>query len=250
MAYDLMDPGQIGMNALAAFERGQGMKKQEQAQNALSAYAVTPDAPGAFETLAKYHPEIAIQERSRREAAQREARMRELTGKAAQGDKGALLEMWGVDPDTAIKLDDRQKEETLKGFKYLGTAALQIAELPPEQHAQAWDGYIDQGIAMGFDGLAQYKGKYSPQALNAVAARADKMKDFLAADDPQLRNVAYGDTVVDTRPVASGGSPRVVIAPNPGNAQTGTPAANIPPPPPGFVMNGGPTQPASGQFPQ
>ena len=70
--WSLLNQG--GNNALDYFQVGQKMgqdvrasREKRDGQNALSAYALNPDAPGAFEGLAKYHPEAAIQQRQARE---------------------------------------------------------------------------------------------------------------------------------------------------------------------------------------
>jgi len=104
--------------------------------------------------------------------------------RAAQGDPAAKLEMWGVDPQVAMQLDKFQLEKAGKGFDFIGDAAFQMIKLPPEQRAAAWEQYIQQGVAMGFDGLSQYSGQYSEQSLNSIVAKAGKMQEFQKFQQP------------------------------------------------------------------
>lgn len=59
----LMDPGQIGQNALLGFQQGRQMRQENDTRNALSTLAQNPNDPNAYQTLAKANPELAIQYR-------------------------------------------------------------------------------------------------------------------------------------------------------------------------------------------
>lgn len=59
----LMDPGQIGQNALLGFQQGRMMRQENDTRNALSVLAQNPNDPNAYQTLAKANPELAIQYR-------------------------------------------------------------------------------------------------------------------------------------------------------------------------------------------
>lgn len=59
----LMDPGQIGQNALLGFQQGRQMRQENDTRNALSVLAQNPNDPNAYEMLAKANPELAIQYR-------------------------------------------------------------------------------------------------------------------------------------------------------------------------------------------
>ncbi len=122
------------------------------------------------------------------QAAAAEARKVQLRQRAAGGDETALLELYGVDTDTAIKLDDRTRKGAIDGIKYISNAAFQIATLPENQRAAAWDQYVDQGTAQ-FPGIAQYKGKYSPEALNSIVSQAGEMKEFQTFQQPKYAPV-------------------------------------------------------------
>lgn len=135
--------------------------------------------------------------------------------RAAKGDPLAKLEMWGVDPELAMRLDKFQVEKTAEGLDFVSNAAFQIIKLPPEQRPQAWEQYLQQGIQMGFDGLGQYQGKYSDQSLNAIVAKAGQMKEFQNFQQPNysavgengLQGFQYGV------PIANGAIPPQSTAP-------------------------------------
>ena len=59
----LMDPGQIGQNALLGFQQGRQMRQEADTRNALSTLATNPNDQGAFGQLAKANPELANQYR-------------------------------------------------------------------------------------------------------------------------------------------------------------------------------------------
>lgn len=136
--------------------------------------------------------EAARRAQAEKEAAAQasEARKAQLRQQAAGGDQNALLELYGVDTDTAMKLDDRTKKTAIDGIKYISNAAFQIATLPENQRAAAWDQYVEQGAAQ-FPGLMQYKGKYSPEALNSIVSQAGEMKEFQTFQQPKY--IPYGE---------------------------------------------------------
>lgn len=199
----LMNPAQIGQDIQIAFQSGREMAKRQQAESALSAYAANPDDEAAFQGLAKYAPEYAITVSQARQKAKAKAYRRDVRMRAARGDAAAKLELWGDDPDIAMKLDKQQLEKAAEGIDFIADAAYQIVKMPEEQRATAWDQYLDRGVQMGFDGLAQYKGKYSPESLNAVVARAGEMKEFQEAQDPRYVAAPEGAGLINVRDPAA-----------------------------------------------
>lgn len=194
----LMNPAAIGQQITGAFQQGQEQRRQTETRNALAQYAQNPSAEGAA-MVAQHDPQTGIQlgryENERAELqrkTQLEAQKQALTGRAAQGDKAALVSLWGVDWETAKSLDKYQTDKALEGFDYVANAAYQITQLPPEQRAQAWDAYIQQGTQLGFDGLAQYQGQYSDQLLNSVVAKAGEMQQFQKFQQPSYTPVGEG----------------------------------------------------------
>lgn len=65
----LFDPGQIGINALAAFKQGRQEREQRDYKNALGGYAMNP-SEGGLAALAQHNPEFVIAERGRMQQAQ------------------------------------------------------------------------------------------------------------------------------------------------------------------------------------
>lgn len=201
----LMNPAAIGQSVFGAFEQGREQGRQRAAQSALAAYAANPSAETAA-SIAQHDPMMGIQlgqvERGREmENAKltREANTRRLTAEAAQGSPTALVSLWSEDPEMAMKLDDRQAERLLEGYEFIANAAYDISERPPEERAAAWDSYVDQAIVAGYDGLAQFKGNYSDQTLNAVIAKAGQMKEFKAFQRPDYQPLGFDQEFVNTR---------------------------------------------------
>jgi hypothetical protein len=200
----LMNPAGIGQGIQQSFQMGVEQRRQAETRNALAAYAQNPSAEGAA-MVAQHDPATGIQlgQYEQRRAAeareqQMEAQRQQLAGRAAQGDKTALLSLWGVDWETAKSLDKYQTEKALEGYDFIANAAYQIVQLPEAQRPQAWDAYIQQGVQMGFDGLAQFQGQYNPQTLNSVVARAGEMKSYQEAQQPKYMAIPAGGTLVDT----------------------------------------------------
>jgi hypothetical protein len=212
-------------------------------QNALASYAQNPSAEGAAQVarhdpmtgiqLGQYEQQRAVQEQERQQKAQ----MQQLAGRAAQGDKSALLSLWGVDWETAKGLDKYQTDKALEGYDFIAQAAYQIVQLPEEQRPQAWDAYIQQGVQLGFDGLAQFQGRYDPQTLNGVVAKAGEMKQFQEFQQPKYTPIGEAGLAGFQfgQPIQQGGQPQNF--------------GSVPAPPPGFVLDeGGPASQAPGTF--
>lgn len=199
----LMNPAAIGADVQNAFEVGREKMKQQQTESALSAYAANPDDPMAFQAVAKYAPKFAIQIGADRREQEQKAAAAALRQAAAQGDKKALLTLWGVDSAEAKRLDDRQADEALKGFNYAAESMFAISQLPEEQQPAAFDRAIDQGVEMGFDGLATYKGKYNPQLRDAMLARAGQMQEFQSFNRPQYMAAPEGAGLINVKDPAA-----------------------------------------------
>ena len=151
--------------------------------NALSAFAKDPSQQN-LNVIIDRDPRTGIQLQDQQRKSAAEQRRRELIPLAARGDENSLLELWGVDPDTAMKLDDNSKKKAVEGIKYVASAAYKIKQLPPDQRPAAWDAYIDQGMAQ-YPGLAQYKGKYSDQSLDSIVAQAGETTMFEEFQQPR-----------------------------------------------------------------
>jgi hypothetical protein len=238
----LMNPNAIGQGIQQSFQEGMDQRRKLETRNALAQYAQNPSAQGAA-MVAQHDPEMGIKlgqyENERAETVRKtqlEEQTRQLAARAAQGDKGALLGLWGVDLDTAIKLDDRQADKALEGYEFISNAAFQIVQLPPEQQPAAWDAYIQQGMQMGFDGLGQFLGQYDPQTLNSVVAKAGQMKEYQQFQQPKYTPIGEAGLAGFQfgQPIQEGGQPQNF--------------GNIPAPPPGFVLDEGGPASAPGTF--
>lgn len=239
----LMNPAAVGQGLVQAFEAGAQKRADVETRNALSAFAVNPNDEGAFQTLAKYRPEMAMQVRQQRDAAKVQAEKKDAYRRYGLGDRSALVDVWGFDPDVAMKLTDQQLGKAKEGVDFIANAAFNIVKLPEEQRAAAWDAYIERGVGMGFDGLAEYRGGYTPDALNSLVAQAGQTQKFETYQQP--RYVAVGETGL--QPTQFGRPTGDIVGAAPVPATT-----SLPPLPPGSRLlpeGGGGGAPASGGFP-
>ncbi len=223
----LMNPAAIGQQVQQSFQAGQQMRGQLETRNALSTLSTDPANEDAMRNLTFYNPQLGMQVQSQNEqraAREQEAQANRLAGLAAQGNSQALAALWGVDWETAQKLSDTQAEGVTKAYEAMGQIALGVDQLPPEQRPAAWDAGIDQLAGMGFDGLAQYRGQYSEQALQGIVAKAGEMQTLIGNRRPSYMAIPEGGTLVDTR------NPQAV-------SQFGQQAQPAPGAPTGEVMN-------------
>lgn len=189
----------IGGNALAMFERGREMKREDDTRNALSAYATNPNEQTLAPVMAA-DPRLGIQLRGQQQ--QQETQSAALRTRAAQGDATAMSQLIGVDFDAWKSLSGEQRQSIKAQNEYVGNAALDISRLAPEQQAAAWDSYIQQG-SQQYPALAEYQGKYSPQALQSALASSGMMKQFIDMTDPKYQVIPEGGTLVNTNDPAA-----------------------------------------------
>lgn len=199
----LIDPNAVGGAFATGLKHGQQERETREVKGALSAYAVNPDDPKAFRTLAQYQPELAIKIGEQQRKRAQEQQIQRLTAAAAQGDKSAAAQLAGVDLDAWSKIDTHQRAQIKDRVDYIGQAALAVSRLPEGQRAQAWDQYIDQGVQAGHDDLAAYRGKYSPDALNAAIANAGQVKTLIDLTEPHYQTVPEGGSLVNTNDPAA-----------------------------------------------
>lgn len=239
------DVGGTFMNAL---NQGQQQRKQEQAQNALTAYATNPNDE-TLNAVAQYDPQMVIQERARMqqsqasqaEAAQKKALAQvELVGKLAGAVKGGQIPY-----ASAIQFAQQQ------GFDVSTVPAADDPNLP------AWlDEQIGMARAVSSGGIEALSGiakelqdaGYTPGTPEFTEAARSVISNKYASD--------YVDEAGNTRRRSAlnlGGNQPATIPPgavaelkaSPGTAAqfdqifgTGSAARIL----------GGPTQPASGGF--
>lgn len=215
-ALGLLDPGQIGQNALLAFDRGRQMRQEEKGRQAATAYARDPSNPDTINALAEFNPEMALQARQQLDQQQAAGQRRQLIGQAYQGNADAMAQLYGIDPETAARLDDRTKAKLKAGADFAAQAAFGLARLPEAQRAAAWDQYIDRGVAMGIAGLEGLRGQYSPEQLNAMLAQAGQMDEYQKFIQPDTVSIAPGAGLYSMNPMTQ--QIETLVQPNYGGA--------------------------------
>lgn len=177
----------------------------------------------------------------------------------AVDQRAAIEQMYGIDPQLAMKLDDRQREQAKAELDDL-SAAVRWADDP-----QKWE-HVKQHFGQKGVDLTPYGFEDRERGLLALGQLGEYLKTI---PKPEYRSIEAGGSLIDV----SGGNPRVVIAPNPGDQPMGAPAQqgspqNLPrvsspeearrlPPGSKFIMPdgrvgtvpGGPTASQSGGFP-
>ena len=148
---------------LSGFQTGREMRRQEGLNNALADYAT-----GKTQDV----------------------------GEIARYDAGSALQLRKAD-------EKRQQQLIADGTKAVGQAALLIAQKPEAERSMAWDQAIDGLAAQGWTSLAQYKGRYSPQALESVIASAGLSGDYIQGQQPKYLPIPAGGTLVNTRDPAA-----------------------------------------------
>lgn len=195
----LQNPGNIGQRFQQGYEIAKERKREEQYTNALTAYARDPNSDEAFEGIVQADPRLGIQIGQQRAAQQAQAQEADIKRRAASGDPAAVAELAGVDWNAWKGLTAQDKDAIKRKTDYLGNAALAISQLPAEQQAHAWDGYVQHGVQMGYSDLAQYQGQFSPQALSSLVANAGKVKTLFDMEQPKYQVIPEGGTLVNTR---------------------------------------------------
>ena len=153
---------------MAGYNTGREVKRQQGLDNALAAYSANPDDPSSVAGIARYDPRTAIQ-----------------IGTVQQKRQADLQEI--------------QQKKLAEGKKAVGQAALLVAQQPEANRAAAWDQSIDYLVSQGYDGLAQFKGKYNPQSLQGVLSEAGLAGEYMSATKPSYMAIPEGGTLVNTR---------------------------------------------------
>ena len=220
---------QNGINALALFQSGQALAKQQQAKKALGSLALNPNDNSAFARLAQYDPEKAYQIGGQRQKMQREQQAGQLVQQAVGGNQQANSALAGLDVDTWAKIQPQMRAQIEQQNKTVGQLAL-WADTP-----EKWSQALQQAQAQGLD-VSQYQDFNS---RNTVLAQAGELDNWIKSQQPQW--VTPGEAgAFNAR------DPQSVQ--NWQRSQGMATGQGAPPPPPGFVIEGGPTPTASGRF--
>lgn len=233
----------------AGFQQGQAMRQEHDQRNALLGYVKNPNDPSAAVNFAQAGDgRMAMQVMGDQRQQASQARLADVRTRAAQGDPAAKSELAGLDWEGWAKLDEGTRKQAKERVEVLGQAAL-IADTP-----QKWDAVIDQ-LAPQYPELARYKGKFSPEARNAVIAQAGEAKALMEQLEPKYVSVPAGGYLEDVNPRSRTGG-AVPTGPASGVPQPGTVEGGYrfrggdPANPSSWEPVGGPTQPASATFPE
>lgn len=203
----------------------------------------------------------AQQQRANQQQMDGKRRLADLLPRAAQGDQAAIDEMAGINPELFLRMDERQKSQVAERTKDL-TAAVRWADSPDK-----WEQVIDHYAQEGVD-LSQYRGRF--QDREKAMLQLGKIGEYLGSapkrDLMQIDGVAIDKATGE--PQFESPYDRIIPGPNgsfyrvprigigrggmhtPGIGDGVQAGGQVPPPPPGFVIDGGPTPQASGGFPR
>jgi hypothetical protein len=130
---------------------------------------------------------------------QRQTQAREAIQRGAKPDEVIALDpKLGFDyASHAATLEKSKREEIARRADDVGSAALYLSELTPDQMAAQWDGVLDRLIERGYTDLEAYKGKPNRAALGPIiAASQEAVKAYLAGqqkdDEMALRERQIG----------------------------------------------------------
>lgn len=174
---------------MQGYNTGREMKRQEGERNALA--GVVNGDQAALGQLATYNPQMAFQVKQQQD-------------------------------QRAAQMEERKAKLLAEGQKLVGQAALVVTQHPEAERAAAWDAQIDALVNQGWTGMAQYKGKYSPQALESVIAQGGLASEYGSQQRPQYMAPQPGAPLVNVRDPAAlntynatvaGGSPQPNAAP-------------------------------------
>lgn len=171
----------FSQNALASFQAGQQLGKEQATRNALAKYGSDPQ--GAITSLMSVDPVAASQLRQGYQADQTYQRQQTFRTALAKGDLQGANAAAAGDPQLMQAMD--QMHARMKALNDAQAAGLQaVAGLPPEQRAQVWDKDVaPRLVALGMDPskVSSQGGQidFSDNGIKAAAAQTMSAKDQL-----------------------------------------------------------------------
>jgi len=141
--WNILQPQNIGMNALASFQQGQQMRREQDTRKAMAAYAQNPNDANALNALAPYAPDYVVQQKQ----------------------------------SLAKDAEAKQQAAVAQRVEMIGQVA-QWADTP-----EKWDKGVDY-LASMYPDLAQYRGKFTPEARMAAISAAGEYKNFAESQKP------------------------------------------------------------------
>lgn len=207
--FTLTNPGEPALAFQTGFAHGQAERQAQEVKGALAAYAANPDDPSAVATITQWKPEVGIEiikdKAARAAATAKDAqaqRAADLQKRAAGGDAAAKAELAGVNFPAWQSLHENDQKDTHDRVTAVGDAATRIKLLPPEQQPAAWDAAVTE-LSGRWPELAQFKGQYSPDKVDAAIDTAGKFMDFHNATNPQYMAPQPGAPLVNVRDPAA-----------------------------------------------
>ncbi len=235
--WDILQPIDPGAQVQQGFATGMALVKRAQTQHALSAYLQNPDDDRAYNALAAYDPQAAAGLRDQR--AQTLAKQQEQA--QAERERQAAMQR------TA-------QENIVKGARVL-------RQMKPTDQA-SWDAALQAAQTIGVD-ISNVPREYNPEFAQRIVQAADAIegppKETAAPasirEYEYAKQQGYQGSYMDFQAETAG----PIVTDNGDGTKTITPRSllhgsaphgDIPPPPPGFHIEGGPTPQASGNFPE
>lgn len=217
---------QINWNALQSFDiggafnqgvqAGQQQRRDRAVDDAYRGLIANPNDPGVVNALAQYDPKAAYQINGQQRQSQQAAAEASARQGAVRGDPQALEELAGFNLDDYLKLDKRSQEQYKQGIDTIGQLAL-MADTPEE-----WDDTVNQ---LGPE-FAKYRGRFDLR--QSVIAQAGQAKEFIAQNEPDIRAIQSGGSLIELP--KDGSQPRFLVdgrgvAPQGGAGTTAPPQA-------------------------
>jgi len=191
-----------GANFMQAFQQGRQMKEQRDGRNALSAFALNPNAETAA-GVAPYQPKLAYDFTMTEREKQTKMQIAQLGQEAMNGNNDALGQLFTLDNDLWKRLDDRSREQVKGATSFMAQSGMAIGRLPEAQRAQAWAASVQQAERSGID-IPAYMETYTPDVLNAALARAEMTEKYIKQFEPDYRVIPQGGYLENVNPLTRG----------------------------------------------
>lgn len=199
--WGILDPNAVsnaGNSVMQGFQIGQQFRRDSETRKAVGVLAMNPDDQQAAADLVKWNPELGYKVVGDQRKRAADAQRIEVLKRAYGGDKQAMAEAFGFDPDLVMKLDDNTKKQLKQSVDFISNAALQIDQLPEAQRAAAWTQYVQTAESRGMDIPPEYE-QYSPATLQAAVAEAGMVSKLLEGRDPKYMAVPEGGGLINVR---------------------------------------------------
>jgi hypothetical protein len=169
-----------------------------------------------------------------RQEQENKRRLADLLPRAVHGDQGAVAELYSVDPNIALKLDEQQREAAKARVADL-SAAVRWADTP-EKWQYVQQHYGQEGIDLspyrfedrerGLVALGQI-GDYLKAGQNGQPTNLQREYEFLNSKDPRLADQFLHNRAEGAPLVANNGDGTFTIIPR-GMAGAQQPSSDIP----------------------